>query len=511
MRLSAPAAQLDAPEIAVDGSGDAVAVWHTWVGGQSAVFAAVRRGESWGAAAEISVPGEASFAASVDVQAGRAIVVWAAIDGGLSVIRSRSHLLSDTDWGPVETVSLPTSHAYRPRVALDDAGNAVAVWRWWRSGYFVVQSAARTGSGWSLPEDLSAPGEDAEPPRVAVDGAGNAVAAWLRPVGPARMAQVAVRPVGGAWSSAENLSHRGGSVTDVVLAANRAGDFIVGWRHRGVFWSSIRGRGRSAWGDRESTKPACRTCNARVAIDEEGNATAAWASGSLVEASFRRAGSDWLRGFLLSRFDAYADRPDVAISSPGVATAVGVRDGETHDRVQSVTYDLETAEREQAAEDALEECYENAETDEEFEECERRAGDDGEDAGAERILVGTHGRDVLVGTPGDDVIWGLGGADVIEGRGGHDLIFGGDGRDLIVGGRGPDLVDGGPGSDRVFGGVGTDRLRGGRGRDALFGGTGADTLLDADGARDVAIGGIGFDRFRLDRRLDRARSVDARL
>ncbi|HEX2110000.1 MAG TPA: hypothetical protein VHF67_00475, partial [Gaiellaceae bacterium] len=87
-RLSAAAAQLEAPEIAMDRGGNAVAVWHTWVGGRSAVFAALRRGGTWGAAEEISAPGEASFAASVDVQAGRAIVVWAAVEGGFSVIRS---------------------------------------------------------------------------------------------------------------------------------------------------------------------------------------------------------------------------------------------------------------------------------------------------------------------------------------------------------------------------------------------------------------------------------------
>jgi Ca2+-binding RTX toxin-like protein len=57
------------------------------------------------------------------------------------------------------------------------------------------------------------------------------------------------------------------------------------------------------------------------------------------------------------------------------------------------------------------------------------------------------------------------------------------------------------------GGPGNDYLRPGAGRDRVLGGAGNDFVAARDGAADVVIGGPGRDRGRLDRRVDRARSL----
>ena len=95
-------------------------------------------------------------------------------------------------------------------------------------------------------------------------------------------------------------------------------------------------------------------------------------------------------------------------------------------------------------------------------------------------VVGTNGPDRLLGTPRRDVICGLGGADVLIGRGADDVLVGGPGADYLL-----------PGA----------------GRDRVLGGLGNDFVLARDGKTDILFGGTGYDRCRVDRRLDVAMSA----
>ena len=123
-------------------------------------------------------------------------------------------------------------------------------------------------------------------------------------------------------------------------------------------------------------------------------------------------------------------------------------------------------------------------------------------------IVGTAGNDVLVGTGHKDVICGLGGKDTIRGRGGNDILKGAGGNDKLIGGRGADTLLGGPRADTLLGGAGNDTLTGNGGKDVLKGEGGADFLRAKDGVRDTVNGGLGSDRARLDRGLDRLLSVE---
>ena len=124
------------------------------------------------------------------------------------------------------------------------------------------------------------------------------------------------------------------------------------------------------------------------------------------------------------------------------------------------------------------------------------------------VLVGTVGADVICGLGGSDTIRGLGGNDTLKGAGGNDRLIGGAGADTLVGGAGADTLIGGARADTLLGGSGNDTLAGSNGRDILKGQGGADLLLARDGVRDTVNGGLGRDRARLDRGLDRRLSVE---
>jgi hypothetical protein len=124
-------------------------------------------------------------------------------------------------------------------------------------------------------------------------------------------------------------------------------------------------------------------------------------------------------------------------------------------------------------------------------------------------VFGTPANDLIGGTNGDDVICGFGGKDEIRGYGGNDVVHGDGGNDLVIGGTGNDRLLGGAGGDRLRGDSGNDVLSGGGGGDVHSGGDGRDTLYARDRRRDRVSGGPGRDRAKVDRRLDRRRSVEA--
>ena len=490
-RLSLAAPATEAPQLAMDRLGNAVAVWHRSTGSDSVVQVSIKpAGSAWSAARDLSLPGELAFNAHVAVEAGRMTAVWAAKEGLRSVVRAAAGTVAG-GWQPAETVSGPISNAYAPVIALDDRGGAVAAWQWWDGAYLVVQAALRSpGGDWSRPDTLSGAGRDASRPRVAMDAAGNALVGWIRSNGTWLAAQVSSRPAGGTWSAPTSLSKRGGNTRQLDVVLNRRGDAAVAWHgDYGGQWTSFRPAGAVVWGARLQLPQSWGS--ARIALDEAGNATAVWSGSGNVSASFKPAGDPWQDDYLLSGYDFNAAHVAVTTQTPRNATAIWIRVGDEDDRVQGVSYDIDTAK---------EESQQGGEDEEE--------DDSGEEG---QLLRGTTGADRLVGTAGNDVFYGLEGDDVIVGLGGRDVVYGGAGRDRIAGGRGKDRLVGGAGGDRLVGGRGGDVLIGGPGRDILIGGRGNDALRARDLRPDLVFGGRGLDRYRLDRWLDRARSIESRL
>ena len=110
---------------------------------------------------------------------------------------------------PVD-VSLAGQSALEPQVAIDAAGDAVAVWDRSNGANTIVQAAARpAGGSFGAPVDLSVAGGNALVPQVAIDPAGDAVAVWTRFNGSNVIVQAAARPAGGSFGAPVDLSLAG--------------------------------------------------------------------------------------------------------------------------------------------------------------------------------------------------------------------------------------------------------------------------------------------------------------
>lgn len=493
-RISVPAPATESASLAMDREGNAIAAWHRTDGSTSVVQAAVKpAGGDWSPPEDLSASDDPAFNVDVSAEAGHLAAVWIVLHKRHTLVMSSSRPVDGT-WSPAETVAGPVGNPGSPTIALDDRGGAVTAWRWSNGAYRVVEAASRAPEGiWSEPVVVSAPNRNASRPRLAVDGDGHAILGWIQSNGDWTVAQVASRAADGSWGQPAGVSIRAGNARGLDLDMTRSGHAIVAWRQgtpNANLWSSSRSPDTTRWGDPSPIAQNWPGLEADVTLDEQGNATAVWSSSATVSASFKPVGKPWQDDSLLSSYDDTATAPAVATYGPQVATAVWIRAGDANDRIQFVNYDIDTSAKEAGGE-------------------EDGGGDEGDGGGGERFM-GTAHADRLVGTPGNDVFYGLGGNDTIVGRGGRDVVFGGPGRDRILGGGGADRLHGGSGSDMIVGGRGSDVLVGGAGRDFLRAGSGDDILLAKDGRAELVIGGGGLDQYRLDRWLDRARSIESR-
>jgi hypothetical protein len=161
------------PQVAIGADGDAVAVWKRYNGSNYVVDATGRpAGGSWEVPVDLSAAGQNTDAPQVAVDSGGdAVAVWE----GSDIVEAASRPAGGS-WQASVDLSATGQGAYEPQVAIDPGGDAVAVWE--NETNDIGEAASRpAGGSWQAPVDLSA-GEGADAPQVAVDSGGDAVAVW---------------------------------------------------------------------------------------------------------------------------------------------------------------------------------------------------------------------------------------------------------------------------------------------------------------------------------------------
>jgi hypothetical protein len=250
-----------------------------------------------------------------------------------------------------------------PAVAVGPDGRVIAVWQGGPSTSPNVQASVRAaGGGWSVPTIVSAvPGH----PLIAMDGAGNALAVWAGTT-LAGAVESASLPVGGSWSTPAVLAPTAGAIG---LAASSAGQVVVGWRTHagtiqaasgsilgglgapvavGVTYGGIHpvqvalgdgGVAAVAWTANDGNRIVTRTpsgswsgitllsgtssAGVGTAVDGEGDIIAGFAqltlTGTLTYVARHPAGGSWGAASLLSALD---DKGSVSVAGDSAGTSV---------------------------------------------------------------------------------------------------------------------------------------------------------------------------------------------
>lgn len=345
--VSAPAGASFDPAIALDDEGDAVAVWHRQMGIDYVVEAATRpAGGSWQVPTALSPPGQDSFGAQVALDGeGGATVVWCRSDGFDYVVQASTRAAGGPWQSPVD-LSVAGRGVCAPQVAVNRAGDAVAVWRGHDGSGYVVQAAARSrGGSWQPSVDLSAAGGSAHVPQVVIDDEGNATAVWQRHNGSFPVVQAATRPAGGPWGSSVDLPAPGdgAGVPQIALAGD--GTVTVVWRRATGPTPTVQAVTRSAGGAWQApidlSDPGQPGTTPQIDVNDDGDAIAVWereaGSEYVTQAARRPAGGTWQPPVDLSSASVDITVPQVALDDDGDATAVWQQSDGSGQVIQAAT------------------------------------------------------------------------------------------------------------------------------------------------------------------------------
>lgn len=288
-------------QVALDGNGDAFAVWER----DGLIEASVRpAGGAWGAAVPISTPATPATDPKIAVDAqGEATAIWRSGIVTSETIDSSTRPAGG-EWRPPIALSASGEDEEGIALAVNSAGDAIAMWERYDGTRLVVEGDSRGAGGeWQGAKVASAKSETAEAPSVALDAAGDAVAAWIRPGGKSQV-EAALRPSGGEWGAPKQLTAASGEASGLALAADPQGDAVAIWQKPDKGSEIIEASSRSAGGEWQtavelSASPG-EARHPQLALDAAGDATAVWefgpVNGHAVQSATRPAGADgWRR------------------------------------------------------------------------------------------------------------------------------------------------------------------------------------------------------------------------
>jgi hypothetical protein len=225
------------PKVAMNAAGKAAAVWTQDAGEGSDDFevdGAILDGTTWSAPVKInSISGDdqhiyGQVAVAIDAN-GDALALW--VQGNIMAAR-----MVNGSWSASTAITTcPADNNYGPEVAFVSPGRAVGVWQQQDgiTSYVEANSFDSTG-GWGLAARVSQGSDGVFYPRLAVDSFGNATVVWLQLTSPDASLMVARYTSGAGWSAPHLLESLStgllGLFTPVAaVGTNEAGQSFAVW------------------------------------------------------------------------------------------------------------------------------------------------------------------------------------------------------------------------------------------------------------------------------------------
>jgi hypothetical protein len=329
--ISVPGGSASWSQVGIDGDGDATAIW-TRSDGLHLVAQAAERpvGGVWSAPVDLSgASGNAESPTIAVDPAGDAVAAWKLRLAGSEAIET-AYKPAGGVWGAPEAVEFGAAVVETPALAIDEAGDAILVWRQGVGGNQVILATSRpAGGSWASPSAISSSALDAEGPDVAMSPDGTAVVAWQSSNGAASVVETNTLPLSGSWTGEEGISLPATVTEPPHIVADASGDFFAIWSRSGtglVAEVAVRPAGGGWQAPEQLSTPALEAHAPQLAVDSAGDAVAAWwrfdGSVGSVEGASRVAGGPWTAPVRLSPVGAEAEAPQAAMSPAGVAQVV---------------------------------------------------------------------------------------------------------------------------------------------------------------------------------------------
>jgi hypothetical protein len=263
-------------------------------------------------------------------------------------ILANRYSVTDGSWGTATIIDNEDGRAHLPNVAIDSNGNAWAVWVQSHDFEFSIWAnrfSVDNGS-WGQAVLIEQIDNDAIHPEIAVDNLGNALAVWAQQ-----------NDAGGAyniwanrystnntsWGSAEMLEESTGDAKYPKVAVDDTGNAFVVWHERDGLeysvWANRYNESIDSWGvaegigsdggvQRPSGSSIFRTeFTPEVSVDGNGNALSVWsqtdgAQDNIWANRFSLANGSWGAATMIENDDGSARRPAISIDNNGNALAL---------------------------------------------------------------------------------------------------------------------------------------------------------------------------------------------
>lgn len=282
-----PAVEIDSalgnaenPRVAIDAAGNALAVWQQQDGARHDIWYCRYNG-GWAAAAKLE---NDEINGAVDPQiacdaTGKFMAVWYQSDGTRDNIWARRY---SGGWTAAVEIESAADNASEPQIACDAAGNAIAVWYQSDGTHTSIWANRYAGGVWGTPLKLNSQDMTGlTTPQLAMNAAGEAVAIWGQHDG-GRMNLWAGRYSGGSWSAAQLLeTNDTGDVSDQTIALDPAGNATAIWlTSDGAaydLWTCCYAADSGLWSNPvEFENRPERAVNPALALNPSGEALAVW-------------------------------------------------------------------------------------------------------------------------------------------------------------------------------------------------------------------------------------------
>ena len=172
------------PHVGFDDSGNAMVVWYQAFGAPNGRHIWANRyvvGTGWRTPTRIDSSDRNGQGPALAVNGnGNAVAVWHQWDdAGVAISIWANEYVAGQGWGTATLIETDSGAADNPDVAIDSGGNAIAVWRQFDgTADSIYANRYLAGQGWGTPTPIETGINGADIPRVAIDGNGNAIAIW---------------------------------------------------------------------------------------------------------------------------------------------------------------------------------------------------------------------------------------------------------------------------------------------------------------------------------------------
>jgi hypothetical protein len=177
------------PQVALDSSGNALAVWAQDEGSGYNIWSnRYAPGDGWDVAVRVHANDAGpSNSPALDMNPrGDAMAVWIQDEGGGSNRLWWSGYTPNDGWAEAEGVGTGDVSilSFYPHVAIDSSGNALTLWVQGDQGYELWSSRYTPAEGWGFGERLDTLRSNAVAPQLAVDPSGRAMTIWTQSATP---------------------------------------------------------------------------------------------------------------------------------------------------------------------------------------------------------------------------------------------------------------------------------------------------------------------------------------